>query len=128
MLERHFGPVRRCWLVIWHRQVEEILATTSSFGKSTLLAAALLVLGFVAFKYYQRRRYYAKLRAARLRPEEVYSILQQGGNVIIVDLRSTSSRKLTPSKVPGALLITPEEFEKSWQLIPRERDVVMYCT
>jgi membrane protein DedA with SNARE-associated domain len=113
---------------IWHRQVEAILATTSSFGKSTLLAAALLVLSFAGLKYYQRRRYYAKLRAARLRPEEVHSIVQQGGEVIIVDLRSTSSRKLTPNKVPGALLITPEEFEKSWHLIPRERDVVMYCT
>jgi hypothetical protein len=36
--------------------------------------------------------------------------------------------KLLPSKVPGALLITPEKFEKRWHLIPRERDVVMYCT
>lgn len=113
---------------IWHRQVEAILATTSSFGKGTLLAAALLVLGFAALKYYQRRRYYAKLRAARMRPSEVHSLLQAGKDVVIVDLRSPSSLKLTPSKVPGALLITPEEFEKRWHLIPPERDVVMYCT
>ncbi|MCI0352181.1 MAG: VTT domain-containing protein [Acidobacteriales bacterium] len=113
---------------IWHRQVEAVLAATSRFGRGTLLAAVVLLLAFAAFKYYQRRRYYASLRAARLRPAEVNSLLQQGNDVVIVDLRSHSSLKLLPSKVPGALLITPEEFEKHWRLIPRERDVVMYCT
>lgn len=113
---------------IWHRQVEAALAATSRFGRGTLLIAVALLLAFAVFKYYQRRRYYAKLRAARLRPEEVDALVRQGKDVVIVDLRSPSSLKLLPSKVPGAVLITPEEFEKRWHLIPRERDVVMYCT
>jgi membrane protein DedA with SNARE-associated domain len=113
---------------LWHRQVEAILATTSRFGKRTLFIIVALLLGFAAFKYYERRRYYAQLRAVRLTPEEVQGMLQEGKDVVIVDLRSPSSLKLMPSKVPGALLITPEEFETRWHLIPTERDVVMYCT
>lgn len=113
---------------IWSRQVEAVLAATSGFGKTTLLIVAALIFALIALKYYQRRHYYAKLRAARLRPEEVHALLQQGKELVIVDLRSHSSLKLAPTKVPGALLITPEEFEKRWQMIPHERDVVMYCT
>jgi membrane protein DedA with SNARE-associated domain len=113
---------------IWHRQVEAVLTATTRFGRSTLLTAVVLLLAFAAFKYYERRRYYAQLRAARLTPEEVQALRQEGKDIVIVDLRSPSSLKLLPSKVPGALLITPEEFEKRWHLIPTERDVVMYCT
>jgi membrane protein DedA with SNARE-associated domain len=113
---------------IWRRQVEALLATTSSFGKGTLSIVVFLLLAFAAFKYYERRRYYAQLRAARLSPAEVQALREAGKDPVIVDLRSHSSLKLVPSKVPGALLITPEEFEKRWHLIPTERDVVMYCT
>lgn len=112
----------------WHRQVTSILAATSRFGRSTLLVVAFLVIAFAAFKYYERRRYYSKLRAARISPTEVHAMLEQSCEVAIVDLRSHASLKLNPSKVPGALLITPEEFEKRWHMIPKERDVVMYCT
>jgi GR25 family glycosyltransferase involved in LPS biosynthesis len=113
---------------VWHRQVEAVLAAATRFGRSTLLVIALAVLAFAALKYYERRRYYAKLRAARIQPADLHALLQQGKDVVIVDLRSCSALKLLPSKVPGALLITPEKFEKRWHLIPRERDVVMYCT
>jgi len=112
----------------WHREVDRILAAVSHLGRGGLLLAASLVAGFVAFKYYQRRRYYATLRAARLSPEEVHTMLQQGTGLVIVDLRSRSSLKVAPTKVPGALLIAPEEFEQRYKVIPREREVVMYCT
>ena len=113
---------------MWHRQVESVLATTSQFGRRTLFIVVALLLAFAAYKYYERRRYYAQLRAARLTPEEVQALRQEGKELVIVDLRSVTSLKLLPSKVPGALLISPEEFEKHWQIIPPDRDVVMYCT
>jgi len=113
---------------IWHREVDRILGGASKFGRGGLLLAAALVGGFAAFKYYQRRRYYATLRAARLSAEEVHAMVQQGTHLVIVDLRSRSSLKVVPTKVPGALLIAPEEFEQRYQIIPREHDVVMYCT
>ena len=113
---------------IWHREVDRILGAASHLGRGGLLLAAGLLGGFAAFKYYQRRRYYATLRAARLSPEEVHTMLQQGTDLVIVDLRSRSSLKVVPTKVPGALVIAPEEFEARYQVIPRERDVVMYCT
>jgi membrane protein DedA with SNARE-associated domain len=113
---------------IWRREVEAILATVSRFGRSTLLLVFTLVIALAALKYYQRRRYYSQLRAARLSPQEVHSLLKQGNEVVVVDLRSNSALKLNPNKLPGALHITPEEFEKRWNIIPRDRDVIMYCT
>lgn len=113
---------------IWYRQVEAILATTSQFGKRTLFIVVALLLAFATYKYYERRRYYGQLRAARLTPEEVQALRQEGKDLVIVDLRSVSSLKLLPSKVPGALLISPDQFESHWQVIPADREVVMYCT
>jgi len=45
-------------------------------------------------------------------------MLQQGTDLVIVDLRSRSSLKVAPTKVPGALLIAPEEFETALQSDP----------
>jgi rhodanese-related sulfurtransferase len=68
------------------------------------------------------------LHAARITPETLWGKLQAGEEVIIVDLRNSWEFDSDPFKLPGALQITPEDLNERQQEIPRDRELVLYCT
>lgn len=113
---------------LWHHQVAAVLERLSRFGHGVVAVVVLALAAFALWKYSERRRYYGKLRAARIRPEEVQQMLSQGQEVVIVDLRSRLAVGRDPQKLPGALLIPPEEFEQHVERIPRDREIILYCT
>jgi membrane protein DedA with SNARE-associated domain len=113
---------------LWHHQVAAVLERASRFGHGAVAGVALALAGFAAWKYYERRRYYGKLRAARIRPQELHQMITGGQEVVIVDLRSRLAVERDPQKLPGALLIPPEEFEQHVESIPRDREIILYCT
>ena len=112
----------------WQRQVDMVLERISRFGRGAVVGAIAVFVAFALWKYYERRRYYGKLRAARIPPQEVQQMLSQGQEVVIVDLRSSLSIQHDKHKLPGALLIPPEEFEQQVGRIPRDREIILYCT
>jgi membrane protein DedA with SNARE-associated domain/rhodanese-related sulfurtransferase len=94
-------------------------------------AGALLILGIIGFfvaRLYRRRMVLRKLVASRLEPEELKRQLDAGELVYIVDLRHPLELLPDPFTLPGALHISPEELALKSQEIPRDRDVVLYCT
>lgn len=48
--------------------------------------------------------------------------------MVIVDLRHLITFEADGEKVPGALHLPPEQLDARHQEIPRDRDVVLYCT
>jgi len=94
-------------------------------------SGALLVLGiasFFCFRLYRRRSFMKKLIAARLEPEELKRLLDAGESVFIVDLRHPLELVPDPYTLPGALHLSPEALAQRMHEIPRDRDVVLYCT
>ena len=55
-------------------------------------------------------------------------MLDAGENIQIVDLRHSLEFEAEPLTIPGALRLDPKEIEQRQQEIPRDRDVVLYCT
>ncbi len=49
-------------------------------------------------------------------------------NISIVDLRQPMDIEAFPQMIPGALRIAMEEIEERHGEIPRDRDVVLYCS
>ena len=43
-------------------------------------------------------------------------------------MRSSVEFEAEGDKLPGALKMSPDEIEKRHQEIPRERDIILYCT
>lgn len=94
-------------------------------------SGALLLVGIVGFflsRVYRRRRFLRKLVEARLEPEELKRQLDAGEQVFIVDLRHPLELVPDPYTLPGALHLSPEGLAARIQEIPRDRDVVLYCT
>ena len=54
--------------------------------------------------------------------------IEAGQEVVIVDLRHGLEIEQDGNKLPGALHIRPEELDRRHTEIPRDRDVVLYCS
>lgn len=67
-------------------------------------------------------------RSACPTPEELRAKLAAGEQVVVVDLRHPREFEADPAGVPGALRLTTAEVETRHGEIPRDRDVVLYCT
>ncbi len=94
-------------------------------------SAALLVLGIVGFflgRLYRRHLVLKKLSASRLDPEELKRQLDAGQSIYIVDLRHPLELLPDPFTLPGAQHFSPDDLTLRHQEIPRDRDVVLYCT
>ncbi len=83
---------------------------------------------YVLWKFIQRQRFLRRLRIARITPKELMDKLTAGENLSIVDLRQTMDIEAFPQMIPGALRIAMEEIEERHAEIPRDRDVVLYCS
>jgi membrane protein DedA with SNARE-associated domain len=83
---------------------------------------------YVLWKFIQRRRFLHRLRIARITPKELMDKLAAKENISIVDLRQPMDIEAFPQMIPGALRIAMEEIEERHGEIPRDRDVVLYCS
>jgi membrane protein DedA with SNARE-associated domain/rhodanese-related sulfurtransferase len=86
------------------------------------------ILGFLAGRLYRRRAVLKKLAASRLEPEELKRLLDAGEPLYIVDLRHPLELLPDPFTLPGALHMSPDALAARHSEIPRDRDVVLYCT
>jgi membrane protein DedA with SNARE-associated domain/rhodanese-related sulfurtransferase len=94
-------------------------------------SGALLVVGILAFflgRVLRRRMVLKQLVAARLEPEELMRQLDAGELVYIVDLRHPLELLPDPFTLPGAIHFSPEALTTRHLEIPRDRDIVLYCT
>jgi membrane protein DedA with SNARE-associated domain/rhodanese-related sulfurtransferase len=97
-------------------------------GRFSGLLLFLGVLGFVVARIMRRRRFLRELVQSRLEPEELKRQLDAGEQVYIVDLRHPLELLPDPFTLPGALQISPEALALRHTEIPRDRDVVLFCT
>lgn len=88
-----------------------------------LLAAA----AWITFKHIQRKRFIRTLRISRIGPDELKEELHSG-RAVVVDLRNEFALDGDSVQIPGALRLTPEELEVRHEEIPRDRDIILYCT
>jgi ABC-type nickel/cobalt efflux system permease component RcnA len=113
---------------LFREQLE--FAAESAMGMGRWLGILLLALLaiYILWHFWQRQRFLRKLRVARIAPEELLRKLEAGEELMIVDLRSPLDVETEGHKLPGALRMAPEELEARHQEIPRDRDIILYCT
>lgn len=102
-------------------------------GHFAFVIFVLMVLGLMAYRILKQRRFLQQVREMRLEPQELKEMIDQAtlqGNKppFIVDLRHPLDYLPDPRVLPGALRIGPNEIRQHSEIIPRDRDVVLYCT
>ena len=83
---------------------------------------------YLAFKYVRRKQFIKSLRVARIAPEELQSRIKMGEQITIIDLREEADFLAHPYMIPTALRFPPDELEERHEDLPRDQDVILYCT
>jgi membrane protein DedA with SNARE-associated domain len=114
--------------VIFHRAIDRALAFLASIGSAAfaVLGAALAV--FVAVKWWQRRRFYKVLRMARISVDDLQRLMDQGLNPVVLDVRTAQGRSLDPRRIRGASVLDVENLDAELRDMPRDREIILYCT
>lgn len=97
-------------------------------GRSSGALLFLAVLGFLVNRLIRQRRFLRKLIESRLEPGDLKRLLDAGEPVFIVDLRHPLELLPDPFTLPGALHLSPDALTARIHEIPRDRDIVLYCT
>jgi len=109
-------------------ELERIGLKVEQFGGGMFsLVVALLVL-YITYKYVARQRFLRQLRIARITPEELKVLLDAGEPVTIVDLRHSVDFEADPETIPGAFRMDAGELQEKDERLPRDREVILYCT
>jgi membrane protein DedA with SNARE-associated domain len=114
--------------LVFSDQIELVAERAGRLGGRLVLVLLVLFAAWLSWKYVQRRRFIRSLRLARITPEELKQRMDAGEDVVIVDLRGSLDFEIEPRRLPGALRLSAEELQEGPLEIPRDREVVLYCT
>src|SRR5262245_44416936 len=108
--------------------IELLIVRVSALGRGAFVVVAAVLVGYVALKYLRRWLFLRRLRIARLSPDILKRMLDAGEDVTIIDLRTALDVAAVPYAVPGSRWIPAEELDAHVSDIPRDRDLVLYCS
>jgi len=108
--------------------IEQVVVQVASLGRAAGVVVAALLLGYVALKYLRRQLFLRRLRIARLSPEELRRKLDAGEDVAIIDLRTALDVAATPYAIPGSRWVPAEQLDDRLIVIPRDRELILYCS
>lgn len=109
-------------------EIEEHVTNTRGIGALIGLVVPVCLAAYILWKYIQRQRFLRQLSIARITPEEVKERLDAGEGLLILDLRDALEFEIEPHTIPGAFHLSVEELEGQHQKIPRDREIVLFCT
>jgi hypothetical protein len=114
--------------MIFHRAIDRVLGFLSSLGSGAVALLAVALILFIAAKWWQRQRFYKMLRTARITPIELWTLMQEGKEPVVLDVRTSAARAYDPRRLPGASVLATSELDAHLAELPRDREIILYCT
>jgi len=109
-------------------QIETVAQRIQQLGGSMLAVVLFFIAFYIAYKFIVRQRFLRELRVARISPEELKEKLDAGEQLTIVDLRHSLDFEADPETIPGAFRMDARDLEQKEEKLPRDREVILYCT
>jgi membrane protein DedA with SNARE-associated domain/rhodanese-related sulfurtransferase len=112
----------------FNRQIEQIAAALAGVAGNALVLAVTLATGYIGFKFWQRHSLLRELRMARITADELRKKQDAGEELVILDLRSSAALDEDPALIQGAIHLSLDDIETRHQELPRDRDIIVYCS
>jgi membrane protein DedA with SNARE-associated domain/rhodanese-related sulfurtransferase len=109
-------------------EIVELLPRAVHLGGAAAVVLLALLGCYIGWKWWERRRFYAALNMARISVAELHEQLASGADPVIVDVRSPTAQLVELRRIPGALHLPAREVGQHLARLPRDRDIVLYCT
>ncbi len=93
----------------------------------TLVGVGVLAIGgYIVWARAERER--EQLRRQSVMPEELYSLWAANEELLIFDVRQPLDLLAYPEIIPRARRIPPDDVVQKPALIPKDKQIVVYCT
>jgi len=113
---------------VFSGQIEHIAEHAASLGGWLVVILVGALACYLGYKFIARKRFLRELRIARITVEELKHKLDAGEDLVIVDLRHSMDFEADPEIIPGAFRVDAKELEQKNELLPRDREIILYCT
>ena len=113
---------------IFSEQIERIAERAAKLGSGLAVLVIGILAAYIAWKFVARQKFLRELRIARITPEELKLEIDSGVELVIVDLRHSMDFEADPETIPGAFRMDAAELEEKNDRLPRDREVILYCT
>lgn len=113
---------------VFSGQIERVAEHLASLGSWFLVLILGALAAYIAYKFVARQRFLRDLRISRITVDELKEKLDSGEELVIVDLRHSMDFEADPETIPGAFRMDAKELEEKNDRLPRDREVILYCT
>jgi membrane protein DedA with SNARE-associated domain/rhodanese-related sulfurtransferase len=113
---------------LFSRQLEQVIHALAGLGHSALGLIAAVLAFYITHRYLRRQRLLQQLKTARITVDELFQKQEAGESLVVLDLRSQIEFEQNPALIRGALRMTLDEVPLRESEIPRDRDIILYCS
>lgn len=113
---------------VFHHAIADVIGYLENMGGWALVIVIGALAVFILVKALQRRRFLQKLRVARISVDELKSLLDTGKEPLVLDVRTHSSLKRDPRRIPSAIVTHANDIDQTVAAISPDREIVLYCT
>lgn len=113
---------------LFSNQIQQIGSIIAQVGGSALVLVGGLLAIYVGYKFWRRQRVLRELRMARITVVELRKKQAAGEPILILDVRSNAELQEDPAVIHGALHLAVADVEHWHHEIPRNRNVILYCS
>jgi hypothetical protein len=101
---------------------------TSAVGPVAFEAGLFVLAANVGVKYARKRRFVKNLYKARISAQDLKQLLDSGQPVVILDLRHPLDSVTDQRTLPGAIRVLPDDVTARADVLPKNQEIVLYCT
>jgi membrane protein DedA with SNARE-associated domain len=113
---------------VFSGQIERIAERIATLGGGMGATLAAFFALYILYKFIGRQRFLRQLRISRITVDELKGKMDGGEEIVIVDLRHSMDFEADPQTIPGAFRMDAGELQEKNDRLPRDRDVILYCT
>lgn len=114
--------------MLFSGEIQGLLDAMARTGAAALVALALALAVLVGWRWWRRRRFRHETLLPRISIDDLRALIRDGHAPLIVDVRPPLSVQADPRRIPGALWMQLDEIGKRAADLPRDREIVVYCS
>jgi membrane protein DedA with SNARE-associated domain len=83
---------------------------------------------YILWKYLDRRKSARNPQVERILPEELAQKVSSDGGIVVLDLRHSVEGQEDQDHAPAAIRVSPERVQEHIRNLPKDREIVLFCT
>jgi membrane protein DedA with SNARE-associated domain/rhodanese-related sulfurtransferase len=113
--------------LLLHEQIDWLIGSIAEMSGYASVAIVMLLIVFIAYRWWQRQRFSKALRMARISVHELEQLVSDGQAPVILDVRSHSARLADARQIPGAVAVDLNNPDFKMTAARADSEIVVYC-